>query len=117
MTDHPWLAPIVLLLVVVGVLLVPRLLPRPDLTEAKKLVADGALLVDVRSPGEYAAGHLDGAVNIPVDQVERRITEFGPRDRPVVVYCRSGARSAAAARSLTAAGFARVVDAGAMSSW
>lgn len=84
---------------------------------ARQLVAEGAQLVDVRTREEFAAGHLDGATNIPVQELEQRLGELGPKDAPVVIYCRSGRRSASAKRLLEAAGWTRVHDAGAMSSW
>ncbi len=84
---------------------------------AKALVQGGARLLDVRSPGEFASGHLDGALNIPIDQLGARLAEVGPKETPVVVYCRSGARSGSAARVLKAAGFARVEDLGPMGRW
>lgn len=79
------------------------------------LVAEGATLLDVRTAQEFAAGHLDGAVNIPVDQVEARLPEI-PRDRPVVVYCRSGARSRNAASVLRRSGY-DVEDLGSIDQW
>lgn len=88
-----------------------------DSAEAHRLVEAGALLVDVRTPGEFAAGHIDGALNIPVDQIEARAKELGARDRPVVVYCRSGARSAAAAATLKRMGFQKIEDIGSMRNW
>jgi rhodanese-related sulfurtransferase len=83
--------------------------------EGRALVGAGATLLDVRSPAEFAAGHLDGAVLVPVDELGARLAEV-PRDRPVVVYCRSGGRSARAAALLAAAGY-EVHDLGAMASW
>ena len=56
--------------------------------EARRLVESGARLVDVRTPGEFAAGHLPGAINIPVQDLERRLHELGPKQAPIVVYCR-----------------------------
>lgn len=85
--------------------------------EAKRLVAQGALLVDVRSPEEFTSGHLDGARNIPVQVLGQRLQELGPRERPVVLYCRSGMRSANAAAALRAAGFTAVYNLGPMSRW
>lgn len=85
--------------------------------QAQTLVSQGALLVDVRSPGEYADGHIEGAVNIPVGEVESRIGEFGDKDASVVVYCRSGMRSASAKRTLIEHGWTDVHDLGAMSRW
>ena len=76
---------------------------------------DGALIVDVRTVFEFHAGHVAGAVNIPVEDLAERIDEVGAPGRPVVVYCRSGSRSRQAAALLRQAGF-DVVDAGTMAS-
>jgi phage shock protein E len=84
--------------------------------EARKLVAAGAVLVDVRTAGEFAAGHIEGAVNVPVQELDARSNEL-PRDRALVVYCRSGNRSGTAARALKSAGFTDIHDLGAMSRW
>ena len=84
--------------------------------EAKRLVAEGATLVDVRSASEFAGGHLDGARNIPVHEIAARAREL-PKGKPVVVYCASGMRSAMAASTLRRAGFATVVNLGPMSAW
>ena len=85
--------------------------------EARSLVADGARLVDVRTPEEFAAGHIEGAVNIPVQELERRMAEVGAKDTPIVLYCRSGKRSSAAARMLEAAGYGQVHDLGSIGRW
>jgi rhodanese-related sulfurtransferase len=90
--------------------------------DARKLVASGALLLDVRTPAEFEGKHLPSAVNIPVDDVGRRVDEIekltlGDRSAPIVVYCRSGARSARAAALLQKAGYSRVTDLGPMSAW
>ncbi|MBX3275247.1 MAG: rhodanese-like domain-containing protein [Sandaracinaceae bacterium] len=79
------------------------------------MVAAGATLLDVRTPREFAAGHPDGAINIPVGDLERRIAEV-PSEHGVVVYCHSGVRSASAARLLRARGY-EVHDLGSMSAW
>lgn len=74
-------------------------------SEARKIVAEqNATLVDVRSENEFGSGHAQGARNIPVQVLASRLEEI-PGDRPVVVYCASGARSAAAAQFLTQAGY------------
>jgi phage shock protein E len=88
-----------------------------DGAKARELVASGALLVDVRSPAEFAAGHIEGARNVPVGEVGQRARELGPTHRPVIVYCASGTRSAIAKRALVRAGFARVYNLGSMSNW
>ena len=85
--------------------------------DAKRMVEQGALLLDVRTPAEYAGGHLRGAVNIPVQELAARLAEVGVKDRPIVVYCRSGHRSSNATDMLRGAGFTQVHDLGAMSRW
>jgi len=85
--------------------------------EARKLVAAGARLVDVRSPEEYARGHLPGAVNIPVQELDGRLADVGPVDHELIVYCRSGHRSSRAAQILRAHGFTKVHNLGPMTAW
>ena len=94
-------------------------LKRADISSARarQLVADGARLVDVRSAGEFAATHLDGARNIPVGEIGRRARELGDKSKPVIVYCASGTRSAIAKRTLKSAGFSEVYNLGAMHNW
>lgn len=89
---------------------------RVDGPRARALVAEGATLLDVRSAGEFGIGHLPGAINIPVEQLPHRAGEIDA-DRPVVLYCRSGARSARAARTLIAHGLERVHDLGGIGRW
>lgn len=92
--------------------------PDPAFQErVRAAVAAGARVVDVRSPGEFAGGHVPGAINVPVNELGRRIQELGATDKPVVVYCASGARSASAAQALRRAGFADVLDVGPMRSF
>ena len=73
------------------------------------VVDETTQLVDVRQPGEFAAGSLPGAVNLPLHELAVRVDELDP-DRRVVLLCRSGARSGAAAEFLTASGFGDVVN-------
>jgi len=84
-----------------------------DTEQAWKMIDDGALLVDVRTPGEFNSGHLPGAKLIPVGQVAARISEFGEdKSRPIVVYCKSGGRSGKAEKTLRANGYLNVVNGG-----
>jgi rhodanese-related sulfurtransferase len=62
-------------------------------------------VLDVRTPEEFASGHVPGAVNIPYDQVAARLAEI-PKDKEVVLYCRSGRRAGLAAAELEKAGYA-----------
>ncbi len=84
--------------------------------DGREKVQNGALLLDVRTPEEFREGHVQGAKNIPVQELARRLHELGPKTQHVVVYCRSGGRSAAAAQLLKGQGYS-VTDIGAMSNW
>lgn len=72
--------------------------------EAKKLVEDGAQLVDVRAEHEWDAGRIEGASHLPLAELSERVGELD-RERPVVLYCRGGNRSTMAAEALAAEGF------------
>lgn len=74
------------------------------------------VLLDVRTPEEFATGHIPGAVNISVETLASHLDEV-PTDQPVVVYCRSGNRSAQAADILTSAGYKSVYDLGGILTW
>lgn len=64
-------------------------------------------VLDVRSPEEYASGHVPGAVNIPYDQIAARMAEV-PKDKDVVLYCKSGRRAGIAAEVLAGQGYTRL---------
>lgn len=83
--------------------------------EAKKFVAAGAVFLDVRTPDEFSELHLDGARNVPLSDLQKALPTL-PRDKPIVVYCAVGSRSAMAASILAAAGF-DVKNLGAMGNW
>ncbi len=89
-----------------------------DGARARQLVAEGARLVDVRTPEEFATEHLDGAINVPVDTLGTPMAvDLGAKDLPLVLYCATGRRAAHAAELLRAEGRTRVYELGAMSRW
>ena len=75
------------------------------------LINDGAFLVDVRSPGEFAEGNAKGSVNIPLDQVQNQLAKFKDKEN-IVVFCRSGNRSSQAKSILEQNGFTNVTNGG-----
>jgi phage shock protein E len=70
----------------------------------KKLVNEGAVIVDVRTKGEYQAGHIEGSKNIPLDGVKTQVQQLKKSGKPVITVCRSGNRSAMAKSILSSAG-------------
>jgi phage shock protein E len=83
----------------------------------KDAVAQAALVLDVRSPEEFASGHLARAENVPVDEVPGRVDAIaaklgGDKTKPVAVYCARGGRAAKAKTALEQAGFTNVTNAG-----
>jgi len=72
--------------------------------EARKMIDEGAQLVDVRADHEWEAGHIAGAKHVPLPELPQRIGEID-QDRPVVVYCRGGNRSSMATAALNDAGY------------
>jgi rhodanese-related sulfurtransferase len=73
-------------------------------------------ILDVREDDEWAAGRIDAAVHIPLNQLPARLSELD-RDRPVVTVCRTGGRAGKAAEQLTTAGLSAQVMEGGMQQW
>ena len=71
-------------------------------------------IIDVRTPAEYVAGHIDGAINIPVERIgqDLRTVKGVRQDSTILLYCRSGRRSAIAADVIREQGYRRVLDGG-----
>ena len=72
--------------------------------EARKLIDEGAQLIDVRADHEWEVGRIAGASHVPLPELPQRLGELA-KDRPVVVYCRGGNRSSMATEALTDAGY------------
>lgn len=87
--------------------------PPKDPNHAWKLIQQGALVIDVRTQGEFQQGHIEGAKLIPYDVIVQGAKMFGiKKETPIVVYCRSGRRSGAAWQALTQAGYSQVYNGG-----
>lgn len=81
--------------------------------EAWKKIEKGAMLVDVRTPDEYRSGHIEGAKNIPLDQIKSKPEGLGLEpEKEMVLYCRSGHRAGLAEAILEKHGFKKVYNAG-----
>jgi rhodanese-related sulfurtransferase len=82
---------------------------RISVQEAKEMLNDGAVIIDVREPHEYTAGHVPGAPLIPVNTVYARRAEL-PQDKDVIFVCAVGQRSALASEMAAAAGLTRIFN-------
>lgn len=87
-----------------------------DAIRARQIVSDGGILIDVRNTAEWNAGHAPVATHIPLDQLDRKLGQL-PQGVPIVTVCKSGVRSAAAARTLADLGFEVSSMRGGMRSW
>lgn len=77
----------------------------------QSVIDEGAYLVDVRSPGEFAEGHVKGSVNIPLDRIQNELAKFKNK-KNIIVFCRSGNRSSQAKSILEANGVKNVTNGG-----
>lgn len=77
-----------------------------------ELVKQGAVILDVRSKGEYAGGHIKGSLNISVDQLSNNLAKLKDKNKPIITCCASGMRSASAKGILKANGFKEVHNGG-----
>ena len=76
-----------------------------------ELIEKGALVIDVRTPAEFAQGHLDNAINYPLSELATHFANI-EKDQPIVLYCRSGNRSGQAYQFLRDQGFTQIHNAG-----
>lgn len=97
------------------VLFVVKRLRQVPAAKARELLANNALLIDVRSSEEFATSHVKGALNLPLEQIQRRIDSIEPdHSRPILVHCLSGTRSAMACRILRGFGYSEVHNLGSL---
>lgn len=80
-------------------------------TDYKELMAKGAAIIDVRTRGEYASGHIQGSINIPLNELSSGVKKI-KKDRVIITCCASGMRSASAKGTLKAMGYAEVYNGG-----
>ncbi|HLP37888.1 rhodanese-like domain-containing protein [Lacibacter sp.] len=73
-------------------------------TDFKALQQQGAVIIDVRTPGEFSGGHIKGSINIPVDSIRSKINDIKKKGKPVITCCASGMRSGSATSILKEAG-------------
>jgi rhodanese-related sulfurtransferase len=81
-----------------------------------QLVKEGAIVLDVRSNGEYASGHIKGSINISVDTLSNNLSKLKDKNKPIITCCASGMRSASAKGILKSNGYTQVYNGGGWSS-
>lgn len=109
-----WIIPLVAVAVIATFLLLKRM---SFVTEemAQKLLKDGALIIDVRSPEEFRGDHVPGAINLPLDRLSGSIARCAPdKNHPLLVHCLSGGRSAIAKHQLQTLGYTKVFNLGSL---
>jgi rhodanese-related sulfurtransferase len=77
-----------------------------------QLIKEGAIILDVRSKGEYSSGHIKGSINISVDQLGSNLTKLKDKNKPIITCCASGMRSASAKSILKSNGYTQVYNGG-----
>lgn len=81
--------------------------------DVEAALRDHALVIDVRTTGEYAAGHLPGVTNVPINRLAKEIVALAPdHDRPIALHCASGGRSGSGCEMLKKMGYTRVYNLG-----
>lgn len=78
---------------------------------------ENAILIDVRSKEEYENKHIDGSINIDVNDIETVEEIYKDKNRPIILYCRSGNRSMQAANKLIKMGYTKIYNLGAITNW
>jgi phage shock protein E len=89
--------------------------PAPSVNYSE-LVKNGAIILDVRSKGEYQGGHIKGSINIPVDALASNLGQLKDKNKTIITCCASGMRSASAKSILISKGYANVHNGGGWSS-
>jgi rhodanese-related sulfurtransferase len=77
-----------------------------------QLVKDGAIILDVRSKGEYAVGNIDGSINIAVDTLQNNLNKLKDKNKTIITCCASGMRSGMAKNTLKSNGYTKVYNGG-----
>jgi len=88
-----------------------KLFSKAPAVDYAELLANGGTIVDVRTRGEYAGGHVKGSINIPLNELQGSMGKF-KKDKPIITVCASGMRSGSARSQLSSAGFTQVYNGG-----
>lgn len=92
--------------------IIKKLLGHSNTTDFAEMVKNGAIIVDVRSKGEYESGAIKNSINIPVDVLSQNLNKLKDKNKPIITCCASGVRSARAKSILSSNGYSTVVNGG-----
>ena len=107
-----WIPPLIFTALIAAMWLMKRA-GQISAPAARDWLKNGALVVDVRSPGEFNSGHLPGAINLPLDEIETALpAKVKDKGRPLLLHCASGTRSGMAQRKLKGMGYANAFNLG-----
>lgn len=84
----------------------------PHADDISSILSAHLLILDVRTPGEYSNGHIDGSLNISLDSLPRSLAQLPDKSKPIIVCCASGTRSSTAKMMLEVAGYTHVFNGG-----
>jgi rhodanese-related sulfurtransferase len=102
-----------LIIIVLYLVVKPFIINDLNAEEVRKKIEEGAVIIDVRTDGEYEASHLDSTVHIPLSDLRAGIVKTVPdKDKPILLHCRSGSRSFTAKRVLKGMGYSNVYNLG-----
>ena len=107
---------LVVIALILGVFFAVKRVSFVSAAKARELLQAGAMVVDVRNPGEFASGHIAGAVNIPLGELRSELPKRVPdKSRVLLLHCLSGGRSGIARQQLRAMGYANAYNLGSYS--
>lgn len=109
---------IVIIILIIAVVIVMSLsgtnksvIQSPNSEEISEIIQDkSVIIIDVRTAEEYKTGHVEGAINIPYDEIEKKVNY--DKEQAIAVYCRTGVRSSEAAKTLEKMGYTKIYDLG-----
>lgn len=81
-------------------------------TDYQKLITEGGIIIDVRTKGEFASGHIKNSINIPLDNLAQNLTKLKDKNQPIITCCASGMRSRMAKNILKNKGYTQVYNGG-----
>ena len=103
---------VLIVAIAIAVIFMPTLGGRISIKDAQSHLKNGALVVDVRSPGEFSSAHLPNAINLPLGEIESALRRVKDKNQVLLLHCHSGMRSGMAKKKLKRIGYTNVFNLG-----